>query len=1312
MPNFQRLALYFILSFTFSAAAFAQTGPVTKATSFHDHPRILFFSEDENLLKQNLSADQLSKSIHDAIIKEADRLISADPIQRIQIGRRLLDKSREALRRIFQLSYAYRTTKNKKYLDRTEKEMLAIAAFSDWNPTHFLDVAEMTMAMAIGYDWLYKDLSDQSKALIREAIVKKGLEPSLEPKFSSWLKAEHNWNQVCNAGMTYGAMAVYENHKELSINIINRAIESIKIPMKDYGPDGIYPEGYGYWGYGTSFNVMFNSAIEKLFNTDFGLNKAPGFYQTGSFMEHMNGPTGKPFNYSDAGNEGGFHPAMFWIANKIKDPSILWEEKNYLKRNGIEGRVNDRLLPALLFWKGNINMDKIPAPKNLTFIGQGKNPIAMMRTSWTDPNAIYVATKGGSANINHAHMDIGSFIMDANGERWAMDFGMQNYESLESKGIKLFGRAQDAERWNVFRLNNFVHNTLTVDSQLQRVNGFAPMYAHGINPENMFASYDLSTVYDNQLTGAKRTIAILHKNQVMVKDELETLNKPTKIRWTMLTPANASITGKNEITLTKNGKMLKLVVAAPAGKLSMKTWTTVPPNAYDAPNPGTVLVGFELTLPANTKTTTSVYLLPEGTQKDKDIETVRNRIKSDIMSANVVAADVTKISTSLRSDGTWGDINYIDTSRTGFQHRDHLQRIESMSLAYKKQNSPLKGNAALKQSIDKALKHWLDKDYICANWWWNEIGTPNFMIDILYILDDELTPDQKNRILKITARASLDSGVGPRPGGDLIKIAGMLGKVGLFNRDIAVVERVIEVIAGEIRISTERGLKPDMSFHHRTDGVTSILSYGMAYPATFSYWNRKIEGTRFKFPEKAMKLLVDYYVDGITKSMAFAKYPDIGAKNRDITRKDSDHDEVSPSLAVNIAAGTSYRKQELEKIIAVQKGITPPSFEWNRFYPYSEYYTHQRPNWFSSVRMHSIRQNNVESPYNEEGLKNHHLTDGANYITITGKEYTGISPVWDWQKIPGTTVLQKPELPHFNDIVKEGKSKHVGAVSNGKLGASTMHLISVHDPLEAKKSWFFFKDGYVCLGAGISNSGNLHSATTVNQSVLTGEVKLKKDNKTSSLTKGTRTMDKIDWLYHANVFYFFPNAAPVTIKNDVAYGNWRSINHQEWATFDTVRKDVFLTWFDHPGNKAVSKYAYKVIPSGIQNAAAAEKTSASLNIIENTETIQAVQDLNNDVLQAVFYAAGSINTKGTLGNIKSEHPAILMVEAVKGNAVIHVSDPLRNKKSLKLYIDGKHSFTGNAVRSEWDAKENKTILDITLPDGLELGRTVTITRTI
>lgn len=602
----------------FATALQAQPDSIAPTTTFGPHPRILFFRGEEKAIETSIRKEAEWTKVHEAILKEADRIIGLEPIQRIQIGRRLLDKSREALRRLFQLSYAYRMSGDAKYFNRAEREMLAIAAFSDWNPSHFLDVAEMTMAMSIGYDWLHDRLSETSRTAIREAIIHKGLEPSLDSRYNSWLRAEHNWNQVCNAGMTYGAMAVEEHKPVLARAIINRAIASIRIPMKDYGPDGIYPEGYGYWGYGTSFNVMFLSAVEKAFGTDFGLSKAPGFLRTAGFLEHMSGPSGRPFNYSDAGSGAGFHPAMVWIANRIKDPSVLWQEKRFLARTDPSRLAGDRLLPALMFWKGDIRMDEVRPPTESMWVGQGKNPIAMMRSSWTDSNAVYIATKGGSPSINHAHMDIGSFVMDALGLRWAMDFGMQDYESLESKGVKLWGRTQDSERWNVFRINNFAHNTLVVDSQLQRVDGKGEIVAHGQRKGFQYEVMDLSTVYQGQLASARRGIAIVDGRQVLVRDEWTSTDRETKVRWNLLTPAEVRITGPNEALLTQKGKTLRLVVECNV-PIEMRTWSTDPPRSYDAPNPGTVLTGFIATLPPNMKASVSVHLLPGEAEKKKTV---------------------------------------------------------------------------------------------------------------------------------------------------------------------------------------------------------------------------------------------------------------------------------------------------------------------------------------------------------------------------------------------------------------------------------------------------------------------------------------------------------------------------------------------------------------------------------------------------------------------------------------------------------------------------------------------------------------------
>lgn len=609
----------FVLIFS-SQSPFAQTDTIASWADYPNHPRILLFAGEEAAIKKKAIADPAWRTLHEAIIKEADRLLKKKPVTRVMTGRRLLAVSREALRRIFFLSYAWRMTNKEVYGLRTEKEMLAVAAFSDWNPSHFLDVAEMTMAMAIGYDWTYHQLSNPAKQRIAKAIIDKGLLPSLDAQNNYWLRTNNNWNQVCNAGITFGAMAVYENDSLLSLSLINRAITSVPAAMKEYSPDGAYPEGYAYWGYGTSFNVMLISALEKLFNQDFGLNAIPGFLKTAGYLENMTGPTGIPFNYSDAGMGGGLQPAMFWFASRLNNPSLLWVERSRLMQSKEKDIVRNRLLPAALIWQAGLSVLQAPAPDSLTWIGHGATPVALMRSSWTDRAAIFVGMKGGTPSENHAHMDIGSFVMDADGERWAMDFGMQEYESLESKGIKIWGRTQDAERWSVFRYTNQAHNTITVNNQHQRVNGFALITASSSDPTFMYAVTDMTELYKGVLTEARRGIGIVNKAYVVVRDEIKIADTITTVRWNMVTQAAARITGDKEIELTQNGKMLLLKVDTDA-PVEMKTWLTDPPHRFDAANPGTVMVGFEIQLPPGTTAAVNVFLVPQ-----KAMEHVNPRI--------------------------------------------------------------------------------------------------------------------------------------------------------------------------------------------------------------------------------------------------------------------------------------------------------------------------------------------------------------------------------------------------------------------------------------------------------------------------------------------------------------------------------------------------------------------------------------------------------------------------------------------------------------------------------------------------------------
>ncbi|WP_420151034.1 heparinase II/III domain-containing protein [Spirosoma sp.] len=592
---------------------FAQTDRVVTLAKIPDHPRILLMKGEEKFIQRTIDADKAWAQMNQTILTECDNLLNVAPLERIQIGRRLLSTSREALRRLFFLSYAWRMTNQEKYLKRAENELLAVSTFTDWNPSHFLDVAEMTMAVSIGYDWLYSGLSVPSRATVKEAILKKGIEPSLEPKYSSWLRSTNNWNQVCNAGMSYGAMAIYEDQPELAKQVINRAIETVTLPMGEYSPAGAYPEGYSYWDYGTSFNVMLISALEKLFGNDFGLSQKPGFLKTAGYLANMTGPTGYPFNYSDAGPNAELQPAMFWFSQKLNDPSLLWVERDHLLNGSPKQHTKIRLLPAIMLWSNGLKTNQMTKPKATVWVGEGRSPVALMRTSWTDPNAIFVGLKAGSPSVSHAHMDVGSFIMEADGVRWAMDFGMQNYESLESKKVDLWNMKQNSQRWQVFRYNNFAHNTLAINNGLQNVTGKATITRYGTATNFMNATTDLTNLYSEALAKANRGVAIINQSVVAVRDEVETPTaaNETTVRWTMLTPATVKLIGNNKAELTKDGKKLILFVQEPA-QIDLQTWSTEPEHDYDAPNPGTVRIGFEVKLPANAKAPITVLLIPES----------------------------------------------------------------------------------------------------------------------------------------------------------------------------------------------------------------------------------------------------------------------------------------------------------------------------------------------------------------------------------------------------------------------------------------------------------------------------------------------------------------------------------------------------------------------------------------------------------------------------------------------------------------------------------------------------------------------------
>ena len=285
----QRIILLLVLAF-YSLVLCAQFVDYERITP---HPRLLLTQGGEEAVKKSIATFPSLLKVHKRILEESDEILIQQMAERVMEGKRLLSVSRLVLKRIFYLSYAYRMTKEEKYAYRATQEMLSVSRFPDWNPSHFLDVGEMVLALSIGYDWLYEYLESETRSIVRDAIVEKGLDAAAPDEW--FYRAASNWNSVCNAGLLYGALAIFEDVPDKAKKIIERCLLTNPKALSAYGPDGGYPEGFHYWGYGTSFQVLLIAVLESALGTDAGLSEYPGFLESARFMEFMTAPSGEAY---------------------------------------------------------------------------------------------------------------------------------------------------------------------------------------------------------------------------------------------------------------------------------------------------------------------------------------------------------------------------------------------------------------------------------------------------------------------------------------------------------------------------------------------------------------------------------------------------------------------------------------------------------------------------------------------------------------------------------------------------------------------------------------------------------------------------------------------------------------------------------------------------------------------------------------------------------------------------------------------------------------------------------------------------------
>lgn len=596
-------------------------------------PDIMGFRQrlDEFVRKQ--PSDPLARSLAEEIVRRGESYLAAPRLKHQTDHPAMLDTARAAMGRVFAWAASWRLTGDRRYLEAARGELRNVASFPEWGPNHFLGVAEMSLAVSVGYACFYAELSAGDRAFLREALLAKVLAhapdnyapaPAAEGKlwraFGSTDTATNNWNQVCNGGLLAAALVLEPERPELTRLVVDGVKRSLPRAMQMYAPDGAWPEGPVYWSYATTYTVLNLALLEARYGSDSGLAELPGFAHTTDFMLHAFGPSRRAFNFGDGGamdsDRPGLQAPAFWLGRRFGQGFVLEQARQRLALGlagagrtpprGIPGG-EERFLVLNALWfpfagagAPAATWEVLPLDRHFRGIAE----LAVFRSAWNDPEAWCVALKAGTNGFAHGHLDLGSFMLEAEGIRWAVDLGGDNY--------RLPGYWEDEEggrRWSYFRTNNRSHATLTIGDGLQAAQAKAPITVFRSDPRFACAITDLSQAYPGVGGKIVRGVAMIDRKQVLVADELRGVNPAAEVSWRMVTDADVSLSANGRVAiLKKRGKQIHARLLEPATGRFMIGQAT-PPTPEENQNANIRLLRVDA-LPAGGNLNVAVMFVP------------------------------------------------------------------------------------------------------------------------------------------------------------------------------------------------------------------------------------------------------------------------------------------------------------------------------------------------------------------------------------------------------------------------------------------------------------------------------------------------------------------------------------------------------------------------------------------------------------------------------------------------------------------------------------------------------------------------------
>lgn len=579
-----------------------------------DHPRLLITADAMNAMRVTASNDPVFARLIARILADAQSVLSRPHVPFNLTGAErpsMLGGSRTIIHYIMTCAFAWRWTGERSYADRAIAEMVSAARFPEWNHTHFLDVAETSFGVAIGYDWLHDVMDETTRDLVRTALVEKCLlwaDRAYRGTKDEWLgfpRYTWNWNQVCNGGALAAAIAVAESEAQLCSDVIAGAIKSVPLALTAYEPDGVSAEGPVYWTYGTTYHVIILAMMETAFGSDRGLANSEGFHVTDIFRLWAQGPAGKAFNYADCHEKLAPSAALAYLGKRFAHPATIGKAREdlmgLLEASDLNGEF-DRFLPLYTLWYPTTVSARHDNEKAKHF--RGDADLAIFRSGWS-VNDTYLGFKGGNNAANHAHHDLGSFVLDSQGVRWAIDLGSDSYQVPG-----YFDSSPGGKRFQIYRISASGHGTLMPEGGQQSPGGTAPILHFKERKDGGMAVLDLTQAYPSSAQRIWRGVDFRDDGRrIVLRDEVDRGKPGALWRWAMFTRALITLQG-NRAILTQDGKIMEAVIDTPGHRSEILSAN--PGRPLEADNKGVSILAIRAASNTGGDLDLTVSLYPAG----------------------------------------------------------------------------------------------------------------------------------------------------------------------------------------------------------------------------------------------------------------------------------------------------------------------------------------------------------------------------------------------------------------------------------------------------------------------------------------------------------------------------------------------------------------------------------------------------------------------------------------------------------------------------------------------------------------------------